>query len=143
MQEKTEATLGKLIAWALIAVTLLVTPLWSLDPINPIKMLVLSVAGFMGLGALLVNQKTLALHRFKVPLILIGSFIGWQLIVFMVSGGEKLQQLFGTNGRNTGLITYLAFSILFVVSMVASSSTFFNRFLYTSLFVGEIGRAHV
>jgi len=136
MQEKTEATLGKLIAWALVAVTLLVTPLWSLDPINPIKMLALSAAGFMGLGALLVNQKTLALHRFKVPLILICGLMGWQLIVFMVSGGEKLQQLFGTNGRNTGLITYLAFSILFVVSMVASSSTFFNRFLYTSLFVG-------
>ena len=84
----------------------------------------------------MVNQKTLALQRFKVPLILIGSFMGWQLIVFMVSGGEKIQQLFGTNGRNTGLITYLAFSILFVVSMVASNSTFFNRFLYTSLFVG-------
>jgi O-antigen ligase len=136
MQEKTEATLGKLIAWSLLAVTLLVTPLWSLDPINPIKMLALSAAGFMGLGALVVNQKTLALHRFKVPLILISGFMGWQLIVFVVSGGEKLQQLFGTNGRNTGLITYLAFSILFVVSMVASSSTFFNRFLYTSLFVG-------
>jgi O-antigen ligase len=136
MQEKTEATLGKLIAWALVAVTLLVTPLWSLDPINPIKMLALSAAGFMGLGALLINQRTLALHRFKVPLILIGGFMGWQLIVFMVSGGEKLQQLFGTNGRNTGLITYLGFSILFVVSMVASNSTFFNRFLYTSFFVG-------
>ena len=136
MQEKTEATLGKLIAWSLVAVTLLVTPLWSLDPINPIKMLALSAAGFMGLGALLVNQKTLALHRFKVPLILVGGFMGWQFIVFMVSGGEKLQQLFGTNGRNTGLITYLAFSILFVVSMVASYSTFINRFLYTSLFIG-------
>jgi O-antigen ligase len=136
MQEKTEATLGKLIAWSLVAVTLLVTPLWSLDPINPIKMLALSGAGFMGLGVMLVNHRTLALDRFKVPLILIGGFMGWQLIVFMVSGGEKLQQLFGTNGRNTGLITYLAFSILFVVSMVASNSTFFNRFLYTSFFVG-------
>ncbi len=136
MREKAEAALGKVLVWALVSVTLLVTPLWSLDPINPIKMLALSATGFMGLGVLLVNQKALALGRFKVPLILIGGFMAWQLIVFLVSGGEKLQQLFGTTGRNTGLITYLAFSILFVVSMVASSAVFLNWFLLVSLVVG-------
>jgi O-antigen ligase len=60
----------------------------------------------------------------------------WQLVVFVVSGGEKLQQLFGTTGRNTGLITYLAFSILFVIAMVASSAVFLNRFLIAALVVG-------
>jgi O-antigen ligase len=136
MREKAEAVLGKVLVWALVSVTLLVTPLWSLDPINPIKMLAVSATGFMGLGVLLVNQKALALGRFKVPLILIGGFMAWQLIVFVVSGGEKLQQLFGTTGRNTGLITYLAFSILFVVSMAASNAGFLNRFLLVSLVVG-------
>ena len=136
MRETAEAILGKVLVWALVAVTLLVTPLWSLDPINPIKMLAVSATGFMGLGVLLVNQKALALGRFKAPLTLIGGFMAWQLIVFLVSGGEKLQQLFGTTGRNTGLITYLAFSILFVVSMVASSAAFLNRFLLVSLVVG-------
>jgi hypothetical protein len=92
--------------------------------------------GFMGLGVLLANQKALALGRFKVPLILIGGFMAWQLIVLLVSGGEKLQQMFGTTGRNTGLITYLAFSILFVVSMAASNAAFLNRFLLASLVVG-------
>ena len=62
--------------------------------------------------------------------------MGWQLVVFMVSGGEKLQQLFGTTGRNTGLITYLAFSTLFVVSMAASNATFLKSFLMTALIVG-------
>lgn len=136
MREKAEAVLGKVLVWALVAVTLLVTPLWSLDPINPIKMLAVSATGFMGLGVLLVNQKALALGRFELPLILIAGFMAWQLIVFLVSGGEKLQQLFGTTGRNTGLITYLAFSILFVVSMVASNVGFLNRFLLVSLVVG-------
>jgi O-antigen ligase len=136
MREKAEAVLGKVLVWALVAVTLLVTPLWSLDPINPIKMLAVSSIGFMGLGVLLVNQKALALGRFKVPLILISGFMTWQLIVFLVSGGEKLQQLFGTTGRNTGLITYLAFSILFVVSMATSNAGFLNRFLLVSLVVG-------
>jgi hypothetical protein len=136
MREKAETVLGKILVWGLILVTLVVTPLWSLDPINPIKMLGLTAIGFMGLGVLLANQKALALSRFKVALILISAFMAWQAIVLLVSGGEKLQQIFGTTGRNTGLITYLAFSILFVVSMAASNTAFLNRFLFVSLVVG-------
>jgi O-antigen ligase len=136
MREKIEGVLGKLLAWALILATLLVTPLWALDPINPIKMLVVSTTGCMGLGVLFANQKALALGRYKLPLILIGGFMAWQVIVFLVSSGEKLQQIFGTSGRNTGLITYLAFSILFVVSMVASNAVSLNRILLATLVVG-------
>ena len=136
MREKAEAALGKVLVWALLAVTLLVTPLWSLDPINPIKMLAVSAVGFMGLGVLLANQKALQLGRFKVPLILISGFMFWQSVVLAVSGGEILQQLFGTTGRNTGFITYLAFSILFVVAMAASSTVFLIRFLIAALVVG-------
>jgi O-antigen ligase len=136
MREKAESTLGTLLLWALVAVTLLVTPLWSLDPINPIKMLAVSSVGFMGLGVLLANQKALQLGRFKVPLILICSFVIWQTVVVVASGGEKLQQLFGSYGRNTGLVTYFAFSLLFAVSMVASNTAFLNRFLVTTLMVG-------
>lgn len=136
MREKAESTLGKVLVWALVAVTLLVTPLWSLDPINPIKMLAVSAVGFMGLGVLLANQKALQLGRFKVPMILIFGFMLWQLVVLAVSGGEILQQLFGTTGRNTGFITYLAFSILFVVAMAASSTVFLIRFLIAALVVG-------
>jgi O-antigen ligase len=136
MREKAESVLGKVLVWGLISVTLLVTPLWAVDPINPIKMLAVTAFGFMGLGALQANQKALKLGRYKVPLILIGSFMFWQLVVLLVSGGEILQQLFGTAGRNTGLITYLAFSILFVVSIAASNAVFLNRFLLVSLVVG-------
>ena len=136
MREKAESTLGNVLVWALVAATLLVTPLWSLDPINPIKMLAVTATGFMGLGVLLANQKALQLKRFRVPLVLISGFLTWQLVVLVVSGGERLQQLFGTNGRNTGLITYLAFAILFVAAMTASSSVFLIRFLTVALVVG-------
>ena len=136
MREKAEVTLGKVLTWALVAVTILVTPLWSLDPINPIKMLALSAFGSIGLGVLLANQKVLQLGRFVVPLVLVSGFISWQLVVLLVSDGEKLQQLFGTTGRNTGLITYFAFSIIFVVAMAVSSAVFLNRFLFVTLVVG-------
>jgi O-antigen ligase len=136
MREKAESILGRVLVWALVAATLLVTPLWSLDPINPIKMLAVSAFGFVGLGVLLANQKALQLGRFRFPLILISGFMAWLLVVLAASGGEILQQLFGTTGRNTGFITYLAFSILFVVAMATSSVLFLNRFLMAALLVG-------
>jgi len=136
MREKIELVLGKLLVSALISVTLAITPLWSMDPINPIKMLGVSALGFVGLGILLANRRVLLLGRFAVPLVLISSFVLWLFVVFAISGGERLQQLFGTNGRNTGLVTYLGFSILFVVAMTASNAVFLHRFLFASLFVG-------
>jgi len=136
MREKAEAVLGTLLVWTLVSATLLVTPLWALDPINPIKMLAVTTFAFMGLGTMLANRKALNLGRYRIPLIFISGFIFWQLVVFVVSSGEKQQQLFGTTGRNTGLITYLAFSILFVVSMAASTAAFLNRFFLATLVVG-------
>ena len=136
MREKIVATLGRYLLWALILVTLIVTPLWSLDPINPIKMWALTALGFMCFGVLLVNQRVLVLSRYKLALTLISSYMVWQLIVLLVSGGEKFQQLFGTMGRNTGLITYLSFAIFFVVSIIVSGDEFLPRFLSASLFVG-------
>jgi O-antigen ligase len=122
--------------WALISATLLVTPVWSLDPINPIKMLAVTAAGFMGLGVLVANQRSINFQRFRIPMGLIVSFMFWQLIVLVVTGGDYLQQLFGTAGRNTGFMTYLAFSLLFIVSVAASSEVVLKRFFLTSLIVG-------
>ena len=136
MQEKVEASLGKLLVWALVLVTLLVTPLWSLDPINPIKMLALCALAFMGVGVLLANHKSLNLRGFKFPLLSVTAFMVWQVVVFALSGGERLQQLFGTSGRNTGLITYVAFSMIFVVALIASTTTFLKKFLLISLIIG-------
>jgi len=136
MRERAEAVLGKVLVWALVSVTLLVTPLWSLDPINPVKMMAVSGLAFVGLGLLLVNRRVLDLGRYQVPLMMIVGFMVWQLVVLFGSGAPMLQQLFGSYGRNTGLITYLAFSILFVVSMAASTVGFLSRFLLASLVVG-------
>ena len=67
MHEKVDSTLGKVLVWGLVAVSLLVTPLWSLDPINPIKMLAVTAFGFLALGVLLVNPNVLQIGRFTVP----------------------------------------------------------------------------
>ena len=138
MHEKLESSLGRIIGWGLIVATLLVTPWWALDPINPIKMLVVVPVGFMCLSLILANRKSIKWDRYKVVLGLTAAFVFWQLLVVLISGGETNQQLFGSNGRNTGFITYLAFSLFFFGSVLASNSEFHKRFIIASYVVGTL-----
>jgi O-antigen ligase len=136
VQEKIESSLGRIIGWGLIATTLLVTPLWSLDPINPIKMLVVVPVGFMCLGLILSNRKSVSWGNYKIVLGLIAGFALWQVLVVLFSGGELNQQLFGSQGRNTGLLTYFAFSLIFFGSVVASHAEVLKRFVIVVSIVG-------
>ena len=142
MPEKLESSLGRIIGWGLIATTLLVTPLWSVDPINPIKMLVVVPVGFMCSAMVLANRSAVAWGQYKVVLGLITSFVVWQVLVVFFSGGNFYQQLFGTNGRNTGLITYVSFSIIFVGALVVSSQSIMNRLIRVVYVVGLASLAY-
>ena len=136
MLEKLESSLGRVLGWGLIATTLLVTPLWSLDPINPIKMLVVVPVGFMCLALILANRKSVSWGSYKIVLGFIGAFVVWQVLVVLVTSGEMNQQLFGSQGRNTGLITYVAFSLVFLGSVIASNEEALKRLVIVVSIVG-------
>jgi O-antigen ligase len=142
VQEKLGSSLGRVVGWGLIATTLLVTPLWALDPINPIKMLAVVPVGFMCLGLLLANRKSFAWDRYKSTFALVGAFVLWQVLALLFSGGQFLQQIFGSNGRNTGFLTYLAFSLIFAGSVVASTTEVLKRFVSVVLVVGVASLAY-
>ena len=137
MQEKLESALDRIIGWGLIAATLFITPLWALDPINPIKMLAIVPVAFMCIALLLTNRKSVTWRKYKATFGLIAAFVLWQLLVVLISGGELNQQLFGSQGRNTGLIIYIAFSFIFVGSVVTSNSDFLIRLVFVIYFVGS------
>jgi O-antigen ligase len=136
MREQLENSLGRVIRWGLIATTLLVTPLWALDPVNPIKMIVAVSTGFMCLGLLLANRKSITWGKYNLVLGLISAFVLWLLTIAFVSQSGISQQLFGTTGRNTGFLTYFAFSLLFVGSVVAASPNQISQFPRAVFVVG-------
>jgi len=142
VQKKIESSLGRIIGWGLIAATLLVTPLWAIDPINPIKMLAVVVTGFMSFGLLVANGKSIDWSRYKVVGGLIAGFALWQVLVVLISGGEIYQQLFGSQGRNTGFITYLAFSFIFLSSVIASGSDLLKKLIQIIFVVGTASLAY-
>ena len=136
MHEKLESSLGRIIGWGLILTTLLVTPWWAIDPINPIKMLVVVPVGFMCLGLILANRKGVFWGKYRIVLGLTALFVVWQVFVVLVSSAELNQQFFGSQGRNTGLITYLAFSLIFLGCVIASNADFLKRIVIVVLIVG-------
>lgn len=138
MTQKLNRLLGRIISWGLITATLLVTPLWSLDPINPIKMLAIMPIGFMCLALLLTNKEIFVWRNYRTVIGLVAVFVIWQVFVILNSEGEFYQQIFGSQGRNTGFITYLALSLIFLGAAVASSANVLKSLVGTTLMVGSL-----
>ena len=105
-------------------------------------MLVVVPVGFMCLGLILANRGSVNWRKYKVVLGLIAAFIVWQVLVVVTSDGEIYQQLFGTNGRNTGLITYVALSLIFIGSILASSPTVIKQLVLVIFIVGSASLAY-
>jgi len=99
-------------------------------------MLVVVPVGFMCLALILANRKSVSWGSYKIVLGLVSAFVVWQVLVVLVSGGELNQQLFGSQGRNTGLITYVAFSLIFLGSVIASNAELVKRLVLVVSIVG-------
>lgn len=117
--------------------TLIVSPLTNLDPINPIKVLVVaSIAGgcfgiVLGMPSLIWN-----VYSKRILLVLL-AFPFFSLVAFIASNSNKVQQFFGVYGRNTGFLTYLIlFIVLFSAGLVDTtklSNTLHIGMKYTSV----------
>jgi O-antigen ligase len=100
-------------------------------------MLVVVSVGFMCAGLLLSNSRSISWDKYKIVLGLMAGFILWQVFVIFFSGANLNQQLFGSQGRNTGFITYIGFSLIFIGSVVAANPTLLQRLAPIALIVGS------
>lgn len=128
-KEVTQRKVGFLISTSVALVTLFVTPYSTLDPINLPKLWVLLAISFGVLGVLLLDVKPFFKRVNWAPVFAAKSVFIFMIIAMLVSNAPISQQLFGTYGRNTGLLTYLAFVILFIGAAVASGKSIKKPFL--------------
>jgi hypothetical protein len=127
---KNETLLGRILLILVPLVTLVVSPYKSYDPINVPKFTLL-VVGASILGVLLVASKSP--FPTKLPLflkILLALFVLQLFIVLLTSKAPINQQIFGTFGRNTGLMTYLSFAIVLLAAFKVSTEFFALPFSY-------------
>jgi hypothetical protein len=122
-----------ILAWGLVVVTLLVTDRIGADPVNVGKMLALSVVGFSLVPFIKIPTER-EWHRTNLWFFfLVGLVIAIFISVF-TSANSYERGLYGTYGRNTGLLTYFALSIIFISATQITTKVSFHR-IQKSLFI--------
>jgi O-antigen ligase len=126
------SAIGRVLGWTAILATLAITPWATVDPINVPKLAVIALGGFITLGALLVNAKPLFARKHRIVQVLIGLFVLDLIVVLFFAGTNPYQEFFGTYGRSTGFVAYIALASLMLGAVVVASANYvstFNRFL--------------
>jgi O-antigen ligase len=132
------SAIGRVIGWTAIVATVLVTPWATFDPINVPKLAVIAFGGFITLAALLVNAKALITRRHRTVLIVSGLFVLDLTLVFFFAGTNPYQEFFGTYGRSTGFVAYIALTALFLGAVVIASAKFVSSFARMLLIAGGL-----
>ena len=122
-----EDLLGRIVLVGTVLTALIISPYVAIDVFSAAKMATLLAFAAMGIGVLFVNRSVLLFARHKTITSLVLAFCAWQFVVFFASGSNKLQQLFGIYGRNTGLITYCGLAAALLAAVFASNHRFLKR----------------
>ena len=107
---------GKIILILILLAPIFITPWWNFDPINlPRLLLITSLAlplSFLGFKNLKEKPRKSQTKYERAQLGLTAVFLLMALCSFFLSGSNLVLQLYGTQGRNTGLIAYCSIMLL-------------------------------
>jgi len=107
---------------------LVVAPYSVMDPINLPKMTLVGCLSFFIVG-LVIPLLSKNLLRVRIAFfLLVALWIIDLLVIHVFSGRGFDSSLYGISGRNTGLLTYLAFAFILLSSSVVSDSVFLGKF---------------
>ena len=132
-----EKRLVWILGWGCLLVSLIITDRISADPVNVSKMMVLSVVAGASL-AVLLHLKSHNLRNFRVPTIFLFLFLLACLVSITLSKSPFEKGFFGSYGRNTGFLTYLALSIVFLAGFFFTRIDSYIRMIRFLILVGVV-----
>ena len=119
----------RVLIFGIPAVTLTVWTSSTLDPVNLPKMFLLVIISFAllpGVISRISSQMKSHVPNFVALNILL---VIWVIIATFASGTNPVQSFFGVNGRSTGSLTYLCFSLIAIATFFLSNQNFNARVL--------------
>lgn len=128
---------SRLIPFFCILTTLLFTPFINRDPVNPVRMIAITTLGSVLFGLILISFK-LFKGLYKTEIIILLLLILDLILVFFLSGANKVEQLYGTIGRNYGLLTQISLALICIGSLIFSSRellAYFTKILILTSFI--------
>ena len=134
----TEKKVLLLLSFLLPSSTLLILPYSVSDPINLPKMVALVVFSGIIAGALVSNFSEFRQAKYR-PILTLATLFGLNLFVLIVVFREYLGEVFyGVPGRNTGVLTYLAFLVVMIASAFLANDNSILRVFYLLFGCGVI-----
>jgi O-antigen ligase len=119
--------------------TIAITPSFSFDPINPIKLLVISILGFICLFGLTRQLSWVRSQNFdKRSLYAVTFFLVQLILVFLLSGTNPLQEFYGASGRNIGFLAYFGLLCLFLATTLTANKHTLDFLVHSLLVTGAI-----
>lgn len=132
---KLESSIGSVLICALLVTTLIITPTFSYDPINIPKFASLLIFSSGLLTMIILNRSVLILKSRQNVLRIIWIFFAWSIFSFFFTS-NKTESLYGVTGRQTGLLTYTSFLIIFLSAVIVSSKSLNSKILVLLVFCG-------
>lgn len=114
--------------------TLIISPWTNFDPINLIKMVVVSAVGWSIFGLLISNVKSLSSSTNKFFLFSCLLFLIFLLSTFFFSGAPVSQQFWGQFGRSTGLLAYVSLIFVSLGASILGEITFHKKLVMGMFF---------
>ena len=133
-----ESLIRKYFIYGIAAVSMIVTPRVILDPINAPKMLLLFILSTAGISLILPHLGSYFKGKAKVLLIFTAVYILDLLLILLLADADFGQQIFGTFGRNNGLLAYLGLILVFLLGALSSNESSIKRFLLGLIFVSMV-----
>ena len=121
-----------------VCVTLFVSPFNSVDPVNLPKLSLLIVLSFTLVGFVLSDFEFFKVKKNRLVTLLTGIFIAQLFLVMTFDNRDLAFKLYGTFGRNTGFVAYLALTLLFMASVTSASKILLKRYVVAIVVTGVL-----
>lgn len=133
-----ENKFSKFLAIGLFIITVLVVAGPVADPVNTPKMAALGTLSFGLIPFLIVGfkQNLSRGHFANYGLVLVFSILA--VISMLGSNSPLSQNLYGVFGRNTGVLTYISFTLIYLAASIFQSKQSHKYILHSLLFAGIV-----
>jgi hypothetical protein len=138
LAKEIENRLSKYIAFTLAFVTIFVIGSPVSDPVNITKFLVLGILSIGLVGYFNLNSLQELWQKESLAVTLSISFLFFALISSLLSDSPFVQNFYGVTGRNTGLLTYLFFVLIFIAVLAFNRKKSINNYVIALLCAGLI-----
>ncbi len=108
------------------------------DPVNAPKLFLLAGIAFSLLAIMLGRRNQSFFRENKILIASIGVFFIASLIATFASASPLTQNLYGTYGRNTGLVAYLSLALILVAASGLRSEKSFQTVVFGLLLAGGV-----